>query len=296
MTYTIPQINSAADTWQTLIDRLNVSLDIISNSAVTVSPAANGSQSVGNGYVVGTFGSQTLVAGTLRGGTVQTPANITFSSNISVTDGSTMSFANSTVNTSIWQGYLFVTSGTIDYAELTGDGLYYSGTTSDLWIGRSGLRTGNTSVNATINSSSVVLQGNGSVTVGANVVANTSALRVGNTTVNSFINSTAMTINGFLSVGGNVVANDSALLVGNSTVNTVLTSTGVQVGANVIANSTVVRVGNSTVYVIANSTSVQVGANVVANSTTVRVGNSTVYSLVNSTTIFTTGVIDGGTF
>jgi len=84
MTLSINQINAAAgaDTFQIWVDQTNKAINAISTIVVTANTAANGSLTTGNGFVEGVFGSRTLVANTFRGGTVQTSALLTISSNV----------------------------------------------------------------------------------------------------------------------------------------------------------------------------------------------------------------------
>lgn len=86
MSETIAQINTAplGDTWETGLEKVNMSLNVISTMAVTVNSHANGGLTVGNGYVQGIFGATDLVANTLSGGTVETPEVLTITSNVSM--------------------------------------------------------------------------------------------------------------------------------------------------------------------------------------------------------------------
>lgn len=62
-----------------------------------------------------------------------------------------------------------------------------------------------------------------------------------------------LTATGTLSIGSNVIVNTSTVFVGNSTVNTIHNSSSIAVGANIIVNTTIVFIGNSTVSLSANS-------------------------------------------
>lgn len=259
MTVTINQINSASDTWQVLIDRLNLALAAISNNAVTADSTANGSPTAGNVYVSGTFGAQTIGVGSIRGGNVQSSAVLNVTSNVSV--------GNTTSNVQMAFG---VDGGLLSVG-----------------------------ANASMNASTLAI-----LTTGVSTVLSATSVFTGNSTVYSWANQTAMTV---VSPTSSTTQTSSSISVGNSTVNSVINSTAITVGAAQVNTSTF-YVGATTV----NSTSVGVGANTSVNTTAFFAGNSTVNSVsnsvyfrvgsaanntvINSSGIFTTGVIDGGTF
>jgi len=102
-----------------------------------------------------------------------------------------------------------------------------------------------------------------------------------------------------LSVGSNVVVNTSTIAVGNSTVNVTITSTefngypaaylNATTISTTLAVNTSINIGNSTVNTFVNSTSINVGSNVVVNTSTIRVGNSTSFANVTISGITTNG-------
>jgi hypothetical protein len=87
MAETITPINPAPgqDTFQIWVDRTNLLINVASNRSCTVNTHANGGLTTGNGFVAGNFGASNLVCSIIRGGTVQTPAVMTVSSNVNVT-------------------------------------------------------------------------------------------------------------------------------------------------------------------------------------------------------------------
>jgi hypothetical protein len=204
MTFSVAQINTAADTFQVLIDRVNSLANVSSNLAVTVAASANGSLSTGNGYVNGSFGSVVLVTPTLRGGNVQAAANLTVSSNVS--------FGNSTANVFVGHGWVNVGSNVlIDTVKMT---------------------LGNTTVNTQINSIGISLSGN--------LVVNSTFFSLGNSSVNVSANSSRLSLGGSVFANqthlgiGNVSANLSHFGIGNSTVNVAANSSAFMVlGVNV---------------------------------------------------------------
>ena len=126
------------------------------------------------------------------------------------------------------------------------------------------------------------LTATGTISVGSNVVVNTSTIFVGNSTVNSVVNSSSITIgsvthnSSVISIGSNVVVNTSAITIGNSTV-------------NAIVNSSTVAIGS----VVQNSSAIIVGSNVVVNTSTIFVGNSTVNTIYSASGFSINGDIGG---
>ena len=126
------------------------------------------------------------------------------------------------------------------------------------------------------------LTATGTISVGSNVVVNTSTVFVGNSTVNSVVNSSSITIgsvthnSSVISIGSNVVVNTSAITIGNSTV-------------NAIVNSSTVAIGS----VVQNSSAIIVGSNVVVNTSTIFVGNSTVNTIYSASGFSINGDIGG---
>jgi len=81
-----------ADTFHVFVDKVNLIVDHLRHTVVTVSNSASydGNNS-GNGYIIGIFGSNTLVAGqALRGGNVSTTNTLTVTSALSVSNNATV--------------------------------------------------------------------------------------------------------------------------------------------------------------------------------------------------------------
>ena len=83
MSRIIANVEVTTDTFQTWVDKTN---ELASAFAETVTLVANtvGESSSGNGFVTGVFGANTLVATSIRGGSVSTSANLSISSNVSI--------------------------------------------------------------------------------------------------------------------------------------------------------------------------------------------------------------------
>lgn len=119
------------DTYGSTLDKINNLINLFSTSVVTVS--ANSDNSVGNGFVVGTFGALNLIANTLSGsnGNLNVIGNTQFYANmvanqVTITkllagttlniNSSIISIGNSTVNSSVNTTSLFTTGNVISGA------------------------------------------------------------------------------------------------------------------------------------------------------------------------------------
>jgi hypothetical protein len=127
------------DYWR---NRTNELADAMTNKTVTV----DSNTATGNAVVNGHFVSGTLVANVaLRGGNTSTFNTLTISSNVEVSTGNTITVGNSSVNTQITSGNLF----------LNGSTLVIGNTDSNVTSNSSTLTIGNSTVNVTINSTSL---------------------------------------------------------------------------------------------------------------------------------------------
>lgn len=118
---------------------------------------------------------------------------------------------------------------------------------------------GNSTVNATVNSTSIG--------IGSNLTVNSTSIKIGNSTVNATVNSSAIELrNGLINVSldsadtaGSGMNIPTSIKVGNSTVNAVINSTSLGIGSNVLIGVSGFSIGNSTVNTVANSTAFSVG-------------------------------------
>ena len=124
MTKNIALINTAAHTYQDWVDKTNEIANAVTQECVTINAAANGSLSTGKGFVEGTFGSRTAVANTLRGGTVETAAVLTISTNVAFT-GSNLTMGSVTINSSdvVVNGFAISSVPTIAKISVNTDGV-----------------------------------------------------------------------------------------------------------------------------------------------------------------------------
>ena len=153
------------------------------------------------------------------------------------------------------------------------DGLFFA---SQVWLGNTSsnlygnsthLRVGNSTVNSSINSSTLAL--------GLNVQISLTGFSIGNSTVNAIANSSTISF-------ANLQVHSISLGVGNATVNFFVNSSQLNFSTNLTANSSVLKVGNSTVNSSVNSSLIQTTGTLqfgtfVANTTTTLAG----YIIVN---------------
>jgi len=115
MTQSVTLINITTDTFQTLINKVNELANLTSNTIVTANSDANGSITTGNAYGNGIFSYTTLTAvNGLRGGNVQSSAELPITSNVAVT-GVRVGIGNSTVNSVVNSTSLTFSNSTVSF-------------------------------------------------------------------------------------------------------------------------------------------------------------------------------------
>ena len=139
----------------------------------------------------------------------------------SFVNASTIVLANSTFNNQIFINGMTIDNGTqlvSVYPGGGGAGLIsnnYGGTNTFTQLNYSGLNMGNSTVNVSMNTSSI--------SVGSNVNLTTANIQIGNSIVNSYANSINFTI---VNSTANTVITSSGINISNSSVNTQITSNG----------------------------------------------------------------------
>lgn len=108
MTKQISVVNTAADTFQVWIDKTNELITASNTEYVTANTNANGSVSIGNVYLQGILFSTTLTTSGIRGGNVQSSANLSILSNVTINASSNFTLGNSTVNVYANSSSLFI--------------------------------------------------------------------------------------------------------------------------------------------------------------------------------------------
>jgi hypothetical protein len=77
----LPSIDTNADTFYSWIVKTNGLVNLCNTEVVTANNSANGATTTGVGYVIGTFGANTVVASELRGGNTIANGVLTVTSN-----------------------------------------------------------------------------------------------------------------------------------------------------------------------------------------------------------------------
>ncbi len=192
MAKAISNVVIATDTFAQWIATTNEMADTFTNYALTANSSANGAQVTGNSALIGVFAANTLAAITaIRGGTVQTAANLNITSNAIFTGAVLRSTSNVVLDVS--NTFINSTQTSIVGGQLTATSNAY-------------LNNANTLVNAT----SATIQG-GTLNVTSNVSA---------TLANISINATEMIIRGgSLSVNSSVAISNTFSVTGNVSVN-----------------------------------------------------------------------------
>jgi hypothetical protein len=102
-------INVASYSFNDWISRDNDIINLVNTSVVTTAANSAGDITVGNSFVIGIFGSNTLTATNLRGGNVTTSATLTLTSNTKFTG----SQVNASANVYISSANVYVTSQSV---------------------------------------------------------------------------------------------------------------------------------------------------------------------------------------
>lgn len=158
MAKSITPIVVATDTFAGWISKTNVLIDTLASEIVTVSNTSNGSNTSGNGSVLGILSANTLSAFNVRGGGVGNTANLstltlgfsnsTVSSNITVTgytSNVTSNNLNITSNTVVGSGSQSLIANVANVAITTNT--FSVSSTSNVNIGSSVVVTGDATVN-----------------------------------------------------------------------------------------------------------------------------------------------------
>lgn len=234
----VANVSIASDTFAGWVEKTNIVLDTLSNEIITVNESAEGSNTSGNGSIIGTLSANTLSALVIRGGGVGNTANIstltigisnsTTSSNVVVTGYAANLSANQiniTSNTLISGANLSITSSNISIS------------TANVTI-----TGGNLNI-----VSNTVLSGN-TVTVSSNLfslsnVANVSFIS-SNTNIdggNFNVNSNTSITGGTLNISSNAVFTGSNTYVDNKlTVDNILV-----VSSNTYVNNSIIFASNN---------------------------------------------------
>lgn len=78
----LPSIDTNQDTFYSWIVKTNGIINLCNTEVVTANNSANGAITTGNGYVIGAFGANTVVASILAGGNTLSTSTLTISTNV----------------------------------------------------------------------------------------------------------------------------------------------------------------------------------------------------------------------
>lgn len=268
MAKAITAVNTAADTFQVLINRTNEIANAVSTEVVTANNDANGALTTGNAQLAGTLSVLVLAANTVRGGNVQSTLAMNVVSNVNIWQTNILTIGNSTVNT-------IANSTTVTAANVVGTRVS-SG--ANVHVNTTAIHIGNSTVNGEMFA--------GTITFNRTVGVNTGV---------ATISTGADGMYGLIELGGNVggyidiktpnsddydyriMGNSTGLhvLAGSSTATANqfnITLANISLGTNsIFIAHTTNTVTFSNTLVIGNST-----VNVIANNTTFKLSNSTV--------------------
>ena len=296
----------------------NTTITGFANASVSVNSAL---LTVGTSFIANTTGAYhtgTVNAVSFTSGTINATSNGLISNSTTITVG------NSSVNVSITTAGITSAGGTgvNPSSNTVGTAL---GTSTQRWVlnantgsfagavsGITTLAAGNTTVTGFVNATSTI-QGGSSLTI-AGAASGITTLAAGNTTITGFANVSVSVNSALLTVGSSFIANTTGvyhtgvvnaatLSVGSSFVanSTTINFSTINATSNgITANTTAIMFGNSSVNVTINTSSVNVATHLsgsinatsnglLANSSTITVGNSSV-----NVTITTAGITSAG--
>ena len=278
-------IQPGFDTFAAWVTKTNNLLDDMTNIVVTVASNSVGAVTTGNAHITGTLSGTTGTFNTIRGGNVSTNATLSIASNVAIANGYTLSFGNSTVNTTVTAASLTTGNSIINTTAVSTTAL----------IGVT-VFVGNSTVNTTVNATSFSGIANNANNLGGASLATLQSQITGNaaTAYTNAVSSIGAlylplaggTLSGTVNVGSIVSLSTLSLNIGNSTVNTTVNATsfsGIANSANALTTSrnialTTDATGNGNFNGTANLTIAVTLANsgVTANT----YGNTTSYPII----------------
>ncbi len=319
MTISTANLNIGTDTFGVWLNKTNQLSHYMTNHIVTIDSTSGGNNSTGNGYVIGSFGANTIAVGnTLRGGNVTVSSNLNISSNATISGNLSVSiiianggFGTATqVLSSNGSGMYWGTvssggGGTVTNIAtgngLTGGPITSTGTVSVL--ANSGIVANGTGVHVLANSG-IIANGTG-VFVNSSYIASltsNNSLYLGEVAAASYVNTSgAYTISGIHTLNANIIFNNNKVIIANGgfgTATQVLSSNGTSMywatvssgGGGTVTN---IATGNGlTGGPITSTGTVSVLANtgIVANGTGVYVNSSYISTLTSNNALYLGGI------
>lgn len=261
----VSNVDIITDSFEILILQTNELLNSLSTEIITANATYANTGTTANprtAQLYGTLGANTIaVTDSIKGGNVNgLSANLVISTNATAYSASDANIkvlvGNSSVNSYLGTDTLALGLGTANtLANTTLVKVEDAGSSANMTA--DGFVSGISVINTT------------AVSVGSNVIANSSALLIGNSTVNTTISSATVTTDGTLDVLGTSTLRDTLDVTGLSTLS-----------------------GNMNTPTANASVQINVGANVNLSTTKINIGNSTVNTAITSTAINTDGTLD----
>jgi len=121
MSVPVANINLNLDTFNALGIKINEIADIVSNQVITANTANTGANTLGNINLIGQFRANTVIGETFRGGTLTSPGEATFSSNVAFSNNVNLNanvFANN-LTTSISSNVISLNATSFSISSIT---------------------------------------------------------------------------------------------------------------------------------------------------------------------------------
>lgn len=264
------------ETFDVFFSRFNEVAETISNNVVTTGSSADGDITPGNVFIQGILGANTLaIYNTIRGGSVSSANDLAIGSNVKFGE-----FTSHYGNTS---DYVVIHQDGISFPD---ESLAIAKDEIKLKIEsvETSLTANQLKLDDPEEEQSTILSAAG-LNVGDGVIISNASITVGNSTVNAVINSTAIVVERVVSDSTLAVVD---IYLGNSSSNTYVNSSVIELGDGMVgANQSHLRVGNSAINAVSNSSSLTIStpaAFSTVNSTSFNLSNSTVsFSLIKPT-------------
>jgi hypothetical protein len=307
-------VNTAADTFDNWVTKTNDIVLLVNTDVVTVQQNSAGDFTTGNGYIIGIFGSNTLVATNIRGGNVVNSATLNMTSNTNFTSSQVNSTANiyfenanvfiKTTSATTFEGnvYAYANSSQQIFSIVSNNSTYSISAN----VANGFFINGNTSLYGALSTNLAATFSNTVSVTGATVLSNTLNV-VGAINVQSTANvagtlgvvgaaafNGGMVVNGAatyantIAVTGNAIFSNTINVTGNATFVNVFASyaniTSIQANSLTVAgNLTVNSTGAFGVYYSNNITSSTNGY--FANSTVIAIGNTSVNTQITPSSV-----------
>lgn len=224
MSKAIGYLNTTSGVFANLFSLVNTLCQVLDLEIVTANSASGGAMTLGNGFVSGIFGANTLVSTTIQGGNVTTITALSLGSNL-ISNGNIIATNTVTINdTSISTNLLVLGNSTSNVIANTLGVFFYSPSTNttltanSLWINNPTVTAtfGNTTNGTTVNTSAFIIQGASNNSVNAVGIFQNFNIQVGNSTTNATINSSGYFFDGS-SIGTSPGAPNTAVQFANGT-------------------------------------------------------------------------------